>query len=35
MTAVVTAVLLVGLAASIAPSRRAASTAPMELLRDS
>jgi len=34
MSAVVTAALLVGLAASIAPSRRAASTAPMQLLRE-
>jgi len=35
MGAVVAAVLAVGLGASIAPSRRAATTAPMDLLRDS
>lgn len=34
ITAVVAAVLFVGLAASIAPSRRAARTAPMQLLRE-
>lgn len=35
MSAVVAAVLAVGLGASIAPSRRAATTAPMDLLRES